>query len=659
MAPSDRIAGEGASEDVKAFIDVFLPYADKTAPESIQARHKEWPNADTSGNGVLSLSMVERWIQRRLSSSLNQKRGTALFKKYFPAYIRAFHAARDVPGSKNKDYVTRPEFRLLVAYLCIFALAYDAFMQIDSSGDTGKVDDRKDQRLSRSEWLKGCQKVAKHGFLVLEPLADADEATMGETFDAIDNDGGGMILLAEWCQYLQKTEIEAGTDMASLVEIKGKQTGSEGGYDPITEASTPKEEGMVDRSFPEANSDVFDDDYIVADDIELSMSKSNIGTIHADTFAGSGASSDVKTFLEVFLPMAEDTDKSETVREDEWPQADTFGNGSLDLTMIERWVHRRLVSSTNSKEGNVLYKKYFSAIIRSFQATREVPEAQAADHIDRKHFRLLVSNLCFYALAIDAFSMIDDGGDSTDASESNDQRLSKHEWLEGCHRVKDHGFVALSGEQASKKATEDIFSQMDDNAGGTVLLTEFCNYLKKAEVETGTRLGQMVTGSSLNLATITSSKHVDSQCSDETEAQSRSKDGLSAVVTASNRKGSSSVPSCDTNTSIPGDATANSTSGDPRTFKDDAKMVTASGEHAATGFADASGGADAKVLQDKPDVENQKPVQGRGRGTGTSASQGESSRSGPATGDGCMYLTIGFFACCVGAVIAVAVHIAA
>jgi hypothetical protein len=213
MLTASQFAGDSASPDVKAFLEVFVSLADKTE-ESKSARRKEWPEADTSRNGILSLGMVKRWVQRRLCKVHGQKRGTELFKKHAPIYIRAFYSAKDVPGTESSDYVNPAEFRLLICFLCVYALAFDAFDVIDTdSGDSGD----RDQRMSRIDWIKGCRKVSNHGFVA---LSEAGEDA-GDVFDRVDTNGGGMVLLAEWCHFLKETEIAAGTPMGWLIHIGG------------------------------------------------------------------------------------------------------------------------------------------------------------------------------------------------------------------------------------------------------------------------------------------------------------------------------------------------------------------------------------------------------------------------------------------------------
>jgi hypothetical protein len=105
--------------------------------ESQSSRETEWQNTDTNGQDALSLSTVERWTQRRLCSSLDHELGVEVYKTNFPAYIRAFHASRDVPPALSPDFVNRSQFHLFIAYMCVYALACDAFSVVDDSAEGG------------------------------------------------------------------------------------------------------------------------------------------------------------------------------------------------------------------------------------------------------------------------------------------------------------------------------------------------------------------------------------------------------------------------------------------------------------------------------------------------------------------------------------------
>jgi hypothetical protein len=73
--------------------------------------------------------------------------------------------------------------------------------------------------------------------------------------------------------------------------------------------------------------------------------------------------------------------------------------------------------------------------------------------------------------------------------------MDLNEWLSGFEDVTDHGFVALQGISSSEEATT-IFSMIDDNGGGLVLLDEWCTFLKNCEIAANTQLGQLLNAES-------------------------------------------------------------------------------------------------------------------------------------------------------------------
>merc|ERR1712216_1030933 len=86
----------------------------------------------------------------------------------------------------------------------------------------------------------------------------------------------------------------------------------------------------------------------------------------------------------------------------------------------------------------------------------------------------------------DDFAKIDGGGEGT---EGDDRKIDKDDWVKGFKEVTEHGFVAFQGIK-DKKAALKVFSDIDDNGGGIILLDEWCAYIKKKEVEAGTVLGK-------------------------------------------------------------------------------------------------------------------------------------------------------------------------
>ena len=92
--------------------------------------------ADPNNNGICSLAELDSFIKIKLNSeypkSKNHDTGQELYKFFKPCYVRAFYDAKDfkkddgkvISGTENctaDDFVSKGEFRLFCAYLCIYA----------------------------------------------------------------------------------------------------------------------------------------------------------------------------------------------------------------------------------------------------------------------------------------------------------------------------------------------------------------------------------------------------------------------------------------------------------------------------------------------------------------------------------------------------------
>jgi hypothetical protein len=194
--------------------------------------------------------------------------GKDLFDAFRPSYIRAFSDAKDykaddgakIKGTKNATadaFVQRDEFRLFCCYLCIYATMFDAFSRLDG-GSKGR-DHRDDLRLEQAEFeVRVCGKnasvsfrkacvffagsspsvselhlsftlcaharpfiflhtsprrqagwkhVNEYGFVCLQSVSGKGDAR--KLFEAMDGNGGGVVLLDEFCKYLKACEVDA------------------------------------------------------------------------------------------------------------------------------------------------------------------------------------------------------------------------------------------------------------------------------------------------------------------------------------------------------------------------------------------------------------------------------------------------------------------
>ncbi len=122
---------------------------------------------------------------------------------------------KGAPGT-TEDYVEFAEFRLMCAYLCVYAAMFDAFALIDGgSAGTTKDDDR---RISLAEWTAGAGKVRNSGFVGLAHIG-SDPASLKATFSEMDADGKGMVLLTEWCNWLENKEKQARTVIGEILAV--------------------------------------------------------------------------------------------------------------------------------------------------------------------------------------------------------------------------------------------------------------------------------------------------------------------------------------------------------------------------------------------------------------------------------------------------------
>jgi len=226
-----------ASDNAKNFV---APFA-KLAFTTTQARKREWMQVDYNGNNIVSLAELDSYILKKLTFVYkNKDKALLLWKAFRPSYIRAFNDAKDVSPNKNikgtrletDDYVTFSEFKYTCHYLCIYALMYDVFAYVDGRGYKGEVgefagpnpgkikgDEWDDRRIDEGEWkdMFQTEKVSGSGFVGLQGISSVDEAM--QIFHEMDSDNGGMVLLKEWCEYLEKKEEEANTPMGKRLAV--------------------------------------------------------------------------------------------------------------------------------------------------------------------------------------------------------------------------------------------------------------------------------------------------------------------------------------------------------------------------------------------------------------------------------------------------------
>jgi len=204
---------------------------------------------DNNGNGHVSLAETGLFIKRTLSlhcqelareaagtrklgKAANEEavdKGVRLYKLYYPSYIRAFKDAADygtdkkVSADESKtatydDYVQYNEFRLLLNYLWLYAAMFDSFARVDGGSEgTTATDDR---RVSADEWAAGALKLGGSPFLALSCV---QKESVADIFTQMDSDGKGMVLLDEFCRFIEAGEVKAKTQIGKLLAAGEKK----------------------------------------------------------------------------------------------------------------------------------------------------------------------------------------------------------------------------------------------------------------------------------------------------------------------------------------------------------------------------------------------------------------------------------------------------
>ena len=104
----------------------------------------------------------------------------------------------------------------------IFIRIYRRFL-FPTPGGSGLVSN-KDKRVELDEWLAGYAGVNGYGFAALKSIENKKQAR--EAFAKMDDNGGGMILLDEWCWFIKEAEGAAKTPVGVL--LVGDESGGVG-----------------------------------------------------------------------------------------------------------------------------------------------------------------------------------------------------------------------------------------------------------------------------------------------------------------------------------------------------------------------------------------------------------------------------------------------
>lgn len=210
---------KNGSKELKEFLKSIQPYTEKTN-DAKKLRQVGFRKCDGNGSGECSLAEVDAFVLDNLKGDYGPKLGPKLFKQFRPSYIVAYNAAKDLKSSakgNDDDYINFSEFRVLNVYLCLYACMLDAFSTADGGGAGVSAED--DRRMSKDEWMNAFDHMKTRGFKGLHKLETEDDAIAA--FHAMDEDGSGIVLFQDFCNYVSAEEVESGSKVGQLFEGNG------------------------------------------------------------------------------------------------------------------------------------------------------------------------------------------------------------------------------------------------------------------------------------------------------------------------------------------------------------------------------------------------------------------------------------------------------
>jgi hypothetical protein len=258
---------------------------------------------------------------------------------------------------------------------------YDAFAKIDGGGSGRDAGD--DLRIEMDEWMKGYKGVTNHGFVALDNLREISRKEAKVIFnEKIDDNGGGIVLLDEWCEFIKKAEVEAGTRVGGLLSMD-----ESGGFGENHKLSVPAKilgknvEGKKgsssisnDLASPKRRIRPVKNEQTVKDLIDVSPEIiSNSFGLRFCT-GESGVSESFIKFQAAFEPLCAETSEGEKLREEGFLDADPNGNGLCSLAELETFVLKLLVKKYHrvgtgysmEEPGKDLFKDFRPCYMRAF-----------------------------------------------------------------------------------------------------------------------------------------------------------------------------------------------------------------------------------------------------------------------------------------------------
>jgi len=229
-----------ASGDLKDFLRSFQPYAEKFAT-SIALRRRGFAS-HANDTGLWTLQDVKAFIYDTIQQDKLVGNTDKLFDLFEPSYQIAFENAIDLKNSggikkksegvgyidgadddsSSTDSITFKEFRMLNAFVCIYATILETFLSVHNDGINYSSGVHLEY-VNKVQWIDGCDLMKKGSFVMLQHVSDVHIAHEvfkrmdGQRHVQEDEDDDGIISFSTFCRHVKEEEIASNTALGKLL----------------------------------------------------------------------------------------------------------------------------------------------------------------------------------------------------------------------------------------------------------------------------------------------------------------------------------------------------------------------------------------------------------------------------------------------------------
>jgi Ca2+-binding EF-hand superfamily protein len=447
--------GVTASRDLKDFLSALKPYTEKTL-EGQKLRVIAFNSADSNGYGYCSFSEMNLLLLELLKKTIIGERADKIHHSFRWTYLRAYDRAKPLDRVGDLDYIMFVEFRVFIAFICIYAKMLEVFQKAmsDKGYDLEAI-------LHKTTFVKRYQKLHNYGFIALDKIGSEEDASAA--FDIFDMNGTGNLGFADFVSSLEKAEITMNTDLGVFFDTT-KQQQLQTEKTAILSLSISQSKSMSPRN-------------------SASSSPIKISSIFT---LGGAASNELKDFVSPFIPFTEKTIEGQKLRVTEFKEMDVHNTGRCSTVELENFVRLVLERCFDPPRAEYLFLFFRPSYQRAYSKATALDRSAKHDLIQVSEFRVYNAYLCIFSAMYDAFFKLCAGDDTV-------KNVSLNDFVDRYQSIRGYGFVALDHIRTKVEA-RTLYELMDDKRSDTIGFDEFCSVLEEAEISNETSFGDFLGG---------------------------------------------------------------------------------------------------------------------------------------------------------------------